>query len=109
MAKATDSSGLPGRVMNVALRVRAMSSRMTSMGAMYAVWLFSDHARTWPQMRPVDFSNTHAPESPGTKWTRGLFSLCSLCFLFNKFEVGQSLTSKVPVDAETGRKRLSSM
>lgn len=44
-----------------------MSSNMTSIGAMYAVWLFSDQARTWPHTRPVDFSKTHAPESPGTR------------------------------------------
>lgn len=65
------SSGvLSGSVTFVAPRVRAMSSRRTSIGAMYAVRLFSDQARTCPQTRPVAMSKTQAPESPGTEGSK---------------------------------------
>lgn len=66
-AYATDSSEVSGSETCVALRVRAMSSRRISIGAMYVVRFLSDHATTWPQTRPVDLSKTHAPESPGAK------------------------------------------
>lgn len=47
--------------------MRAMSSKVTSMGEMYVVLERADQARTWPHTRPVDLSKTHAPESPGAR------------------------------------------
>lgn len=98
------------------------------MGAMYAVRLFSDQARTCPHTRPVAMSKTQAPESPGT--TEGPISMvlfiepvgCEAVpglvgndetYGYNSSALWregswqlQGLTSKVPIDAEASREGL---
>lgn len=56
----------PGKA-TLAPRVCAMSSRSTSIGAMYAVLFRGDQARTCAQTRPDALSITQAPESPPTR------------------------------------------
>lgn len=85
--------GSPGRETKEALRVRAMSAKVTSIGEMYVVLERADQARTWPQTRPVDLSKTHAPESPGAEgeWDVSFFFCsCRLSSLLNTVLVGWS-------------------
>lgn len=62
-------------------------------------------------MRPVDFSKTHAPESPGTVY--GDYISMVVFWWMQKglllYRRHSGLTSKVPVDAEAGREGLSTV